>query len=63
MQLRVWFFIASKLFTYVLLFKLSLSRYNGGDNVQKFLLFIEDNTEREKLLVEKHQKVSGAENS
>jgi hypothetical protein len=32
-----------------------LSRYNGGDNIQKFLLFTEDNNEREKSLVEKHQ--------
>jgi hypothetical protein len=31
----------------VLIFKLFLNRHNGGDIIQKFLLFIEDNNERE----------------
>jgi hypothetical protein len=63
MQLWVWFFIASKLFTHVLIFKLFLNRHNGGDNIKKFLLFIENNNEREKSLVGKKQRANGAENS
>jgi hypothetical protein len=53
MQLRVWFFRDWNLFTHVLLFKLFLSGFSRSVNIQKLLLFIEDNNEREMYLVGK----------